>query len=331
MNPTRKSTVPAFSPASLAADAANRFFAPKAPNPVCHLLSDKPSVGFAVGKRVTRGWVVLAAVMSAGFPTYVRAVDPVSVGPEAAETIAVEAVAGEATVMGEEVADIWSAKAPVFQADASPDGPLTVLYFTATWCGYCRQMERTTLSNGSVRSWLAPFGRIKLDYDEQAELVAKYQIRGVPAFVLVDARGEEVSKLVGMTEADPFRGWLEAGKKRAVEMVKMAAERQAELKRIAGRLSANGETGWTETKMRIFELAGRGDSESRTFALKQLTVRAELEPAMLFDGLLHSDLAVRLAVAGVLRKTLGERFVFDPWADAVGRSRAVEQLAKATW
>lgn len=249
----------------------------------------------------------------------------------AGEKAAVEAAPGETILVEAGEGDIWSAKAPVFQADASLEGPLTVLYFTATWCGYCRQMERTTLSNGSVRSWLAPFGRIKLDYDEQAELVAKYQIRGVPAFVLVNARGEEVSKLVGMTEADPFRGWLEAGKKRAVEMVKMAAERKAELKRISERLSAVGPEGWAETKARIFEMAARGDVESRAFALKQLAARAGAEPPMLFDGLLHPDLAVRLAVASVLRKTLGERFVFDPWADEPGRSRAVEQLAKAKW
>ncbi|HEY9247578.1 MAG TPA: hypothetical protein VIO38_00525, partial [Rariglobus sp.] len=59
------------------------------------------------------------------------------------------------------------------------------------------------------------------------------------------------------------------------------------------------------------------------FALGQLARRAEMKPSELFDGLLHADLAVRLAVAGMLRKALGERFVFDPWADAAAREAAV--------
>ncbi len=292
---------PSLSPFSLRSN--------ESPNPFCHLISHKPGWGWAVASAVLRrtgailAWVIVASQTGAA---------EVAGATEAAE------------VAGAPVADEWSVKAPEFQANASIEGAPTVLYFTATWCGYCRQMERTTLSNGSVKSWLEPFGRIKLDYDEQSELVKRYQIRGVPAFVMVNARGEEISRLVGMTEPDPFRGWLEDGKVRLAEMVKAAAERQAELKLISERLSAGGANGWDEAKTRIFELAARGDPESREFALNQLAARAAMKPSMLFDGLLHPDLAVRLAVSGVLRKTLGDRFVFDPWADAKTREEVVQ-------
>jgi thiol-disulfide isomerase/thioredoxin len=229
----------------------------------------------------------------------------------------------------EAVETVWSAKLPEFRADTPVEAAPTVLYFTATWCGYCHQMDRTTLSNDKVHLQLAPFGRIKLDYDQQPELVARYQIRGVPAFVMVNARGEEVSRLVGAAEVGPFCSWLEEGKIRAAGMVKEAARRQAELQALAEMLTIGGTEGWAKTKAQIFELAARGGPEAREYALKQLTMRAGLRPSALFEGLLHPDLAVRLAVTGILKKALGERFVFDPWADAATRETVVrdEQFA----
>jgi thiol-disulfide isomerase/thioredoxin len=227
------------------------------------------------------------------------------------------------------VDDGWSAKLPEFRADASREAGPVVLYFTATWCGFCRQMERTTLSNSSVKSRLAAFEHIKIDYDQQPELVARYQIRGVPAFVMVNSRGEEVARLVGAVEPDPFRGWLEDGKTRAAELAKEAARRAEEIRQLSVILDAPGSEAWEETKARIYELAARGEAASREFALRQLGARIEKKPLLVLDGLLHPDLAVRITVAGLLRKKWGERFVFDPWADVEERRKAVELMAKA--
>ena len=221
------------------------------------------------------------------------------------------------------VADLWPVQVPEFRADAPEEGTLTVLYFTATWCGFCRQMERTTLSNSSVRTRLEAFTRVKIDYDQQPELVARYHVSGVPAFVMVNVRGEEISRLVGATEPDPFRGWLADGKTHAAELAQAAVRRQSELKQLTETLAAASPEAWAQVRTRVFELAARGEGESRDFALAQLAARAELEPSTLFDGLLHPDLAVRLAVAGVLRKKLGRGFVFDPWADAETRAKVV--------
>lgn len=275
--------------------------------PLCHLLGDK------------RGWV-FAAVGGAFRWACGGVLAVLLVGVNLDAAVPVTAVPVE---------DVWSVKVPEFRADAALEGAPTVLYFTATWCGYCRQMERTTLSNASVRTRLEPFGRVKLDYDQQPELVARYRIRGVPAFVMVNARGEELAQLTGMTEPDPFRGWLEEGKARGVELAKATVQRQAELKTLSEQLTGGGEMdpaeGWEKAKTRIFELAARGEGESREFALKQLTTRAGFKPSTLFEGLLHPDLAVRLAVTGVLKKTLGDRFVFDPWAEASVRKAAVRE------
>ncbi len=283
------------------------------PNPVCHLISDK-RIGWRAAWGGVCAWRWARGRGRAIWFAVVMGVMPGLAAPSAG----VPAAAAPAPV-----ADIWSAKLPDFKADAALEGAPTVLFFTATWCGFCHQMERTTLSNASVRSRLEPFGRIKLDFDQQTDLVARYQITGVPAFVMVNARGEEIARLVGMTEPDPFRGWLEDGKTRAVEMAKATARSQIELKELIAQVSGGADEGWAKAKTRVFELAARGEAEAKTFALGQLAARAALEPSSLFDGLLHSDLAVRIAVAGVLRKQLGQRFVFDPWADEATRVRVV--------
>jgi thiol-disulfide isomerase/thioredoxin len=264
------------------------------PKLVCHLLSDKLA------------WV-RTAIMAVGMVC----------------------VAGTGTLAAPLAADkdaLWLKQVPEFKADAPMDGGLTVLYFTATWCGYCRQMERTTLANASVRSWLEPFARFMLDYDGQPEWVERYRITGVPAYVLVNARGEEVSRLVGMTEPDPFRRWLAEGKEEAAKRVKATAERQAELQRLTQLLDAGGEPAWEETRARVFELAARGEGDVKVFARGRLTARAKTAPASLFDGLESPDLMVRITVAGVLRKEWGDAVAFDPWADAGSRADAVARL-----
>jgi thioredoxin-like negative regulator of GroEL len=222
--------------------------------------------------------------------------------------------------------NLWSAKAPEFRSDAATDGAPTVLYFTATWCGYCRQMERTTLGNPGVRERLEPFTRIKLDFDQQPDLVARYRIGGVPAFVMVDARGEEIARLVGMTEADPFRKWLADGSTRAAEMARLAALREADRRQLEKQLDETGPAAWAQLQGKVYEMAARGDEAGRAFALKRLAARADASPAALADGLLNEDLAVRLVVANLLRKRLGEKWEYDPWADAPARERAAAVL-----
>ncbi|XP_078432638.1 tetraticopeptide domain-containing thioredoxin [Wolffia australiana] len=70
---------------------------------------------------------------------------------------------------------------------------LTVIYFTATWCGPCRLM-------GPVYTGLAAeypsVMFLKVDIDELAEVAQRWAVTGVPAFFLLKD-GKEVDRLVG--------------------------------------------------------------------------------------------------------------------------------------
>ena len=87
--------------------------------------------------------------------------------------------------------DGWATRPPVFKADGDLTSVPILLYFSASWCSFCKQMDRTTLADESVRAEWAGMSRVKLDLDEQATLAKQFVEAGyrTGAFVLDRAPG----------------------------------------------------------------------------------------------------------------------------------------------
>lgn len=222
--------------------------------------------------------------------------------------------------------DGWTTVAPAFSDTAGVGSTPTLFYFTATWCGYCRQMERTTLADAGVRTQWAGLPRVKLDLDREGALAGRFEVRGVPAFLFVNARGEVLSRIEGATDVETFKRWLDEGRVRAVEAVKAAGRLQIDLvfleEQARGDRLTRDKTTWT----RLFVLAsGRGNPAGRPVATDLLAECARKEPVLLVDGLAHADLAVRIVAAKLTqaRVSRAEDFVFDPWETADVRQRQV--------
>ena len=66
-----------------------------------------------------------------------------------------------------------------------------LLYFTATWCGPCTYVkpQMQEISNQIPISFI--------DVDSNTTKTEKYNIKNIPAVVLIDNNGRELGRLVG--------------------------------------------------------------------------------------------------------------------------------------
>jgi thioredoxin-related protein len=77
--------------------------------------------------------------------------------------------------------------------------------FTAS-CAWCRVLERETFRAAEVAAALVPVLCVRYDAGSEAGRVVagRYRVRGFPTVVLVDARGDEIDRIIGYLPPDRF-------------------------------------------------------------------------------------------------------------------------------
>ncbi len=76
-----------------------------------------------------------------------------------------------------------------------------------TWCGPCKYMSEKIFPQELVgKFYNTNFVNIKIDMEkgEGIELAKKYEISAYPTFLILDADGNEINRIVGMGDADTF-------------------------------------------------------------------------------------------------------------------------------
>ena len=75
--------------------------------------------------------------------------------------------------------------------------------FSATWCGPCKSLTKTILSNS--QDFSVPF--YKIDIDGNQHLAGKHSVRSVPTLVLFDG-GVEINRMIGAKSLEKIKEFL---------------------------------------------------------------------------------------------------------------------------
>ena len=76
--------------------------------------------------------------------------------------------------------------------------------FWATWCGPCKEMKPTIEALEKEYA-----GRIEIrsiDVDQNKDLAQKFKVEAIPTLVFLDAKGNELSRIVGLVPSDTIVG-----------------------------------------------------------------------------------------------------------------------------
>lgn len=85
---------------------------------------------------------------------------------------------------------------------------LLILDAMTSWCGPCKDMDRTTWVDPGIVEWVGRHAvAIQLDMDQHRSLVAAHKIKGYPT-VIVFRDGKEVERTLGFRDAAFMRTWL---------------------------------------------------------------------------------------------------------------------------
>lgn len=81
------------------------------------------------------------------------------------------------------------------QAPDKLTAPITVIDFSATWCGPCQMIAPDVHELADKSTDVAKFQFV--DVDENPAMADKYGVQAVPTFVILNSEGIEVDRVVG--------------------------------------------------------------------------------------------------------------------------------------
>jgi thioredoxin len=207
------------------------------------------------------------------------------------------------------------------QREASQKNQVTAAYFTASWCHWCRKMSDTTLRDPRVVAVAGRFTWAKIDIDRQPETAAVFDVRGVPALVLLNTDGEVIDASAGYLSVEQMLALLNKSVDQA-EGPGAAAKLELTVKAMHDALAAaKTDADTLAAVMPVVELLARPDRRARAWLSGEIAKINRTGWLGLLGAMRDKRLAVRAAAADALATAAKLHIPFDPFADEATRSK----------
>src|SRR5690606_22686081 len=82
-------------------------------------------------------------------------------------------------------------------AESARQAKPMLLFFTASWCEYCRQMADEAFTNPQVVALSEHFVCVLIDADTEPEVCQQFQVSGYPTIQFLSPRGVPLERVVG--------------------------------------------------------------------------------------------------------------------------------------
>ena len=86
-----------------------------------------------------------------------------------------------------------------------------IIDFYADWCAQCKELDKYTYTNPEVVELSNRFNNIKVDLTSgNSDITDKFEIKGLPVVVFLNAKGEEIKELrvTGFLKPEEFKNKL---------------------------------------------------------------------------------------------------------------------------
>ncbi|MFN9218055.1 MAG: thioredoxin family protein [Planctomyces sp.] len=104
----------------------------------------------------------------------------------------------------------WQTDVEAALREASQSGQPVLMQFTASWCSYCKRMEKSTWTDPELAGRVSKdFVAVLVDADEHKELLQDLEIKGLPTVLVVSPKLEVIHRISGFQTAEAMQSHLD--------------------------------------------------------------------------------------------------------------------------